>query len=80
MFPWKSIASQHLGEEQVDVSFKKATSRDFSGYPVAKTLSSQCRGTGLIPGYGTRSFVSQLKMSHITIKTQCSQMGLPRWC
>ena len=28
--------------------------RDFPGGPIAKTLSSQCRGPGSIPGQGTR--------------------------
>ena len=29
--------------------------RDFPGGPVGKTLHSQCRGPGSIPGQGTRS-------------------------
>ena len=37
---------------------------DFPGGPVAKTLRSQCRGPGLIPGQGTRSHLLQLR-AHI---------------
>ena len=33
--------------------------RDFPGAPVAKTLSSQCRGLGSIPGQETRYHMSQ---------------------
>ena len=32
---------------------------DFPGGPVVKTLVSQCRGPGLIPGQGTRSHMRQ---------------------
>ena len=31
---------------------------DFTGGPVAKTPGSQCRGSSLIPGWGTRSHMS----------------------
>ena len=34
---------------------------DFPGGPVAKTLSSHCRGPGSIPGQGTRSHMLQLR-------------------
>ena len=33
---------------------KKKNSKDFPGGPVAKTPHFQCRGSGLIPGQGTR--------------------------
>ena len=33
---------------------KEDVPRDFSGSPVVKTLHSQCRGMGLIPGQGTK--------------------------
>ena len=36
--------------------------RDFPGGPVAKTLHSQCRGLGSIPGVGTVSHISQLRV------------------
>ena len=32
----------------------KICSRDFAGSPVVKTLHSSARGTGLIPGQGTK--------------------------
>ena len=32
-------------------------------------------GQGLIPGQGTRSHVSQLKILHATVKPQCSQIN-----
>ena len=34
---------------------------DFPGGSVAKTLRSQCRGLGSIPGWGTRSHMPQLR-------------------
>ena len=36
--------------------------RDFFGGPVAKTLSSQFRSLGLIPGQGTRPHMPQLRV------------------
>ena len=36
--------------------------RDISGGPVAKTLPSQCRGRGLLLGWGTRSLMPQLRV------------------
>ena len=39
-------------------------------WSVAKTLRSQCRGLGLIPGEGTRSY-----MLHATNKTWHSQIN-----
>ena len=35
-------------------AFQKWKSMDFAGGSVVKTLSFQCRGTGLIPGPGTK--------------------------
>ena len=32
-------------------------------------------GQGSIPGQGTRSHVSQLKILHATVETQCSQIN-----
>ena len=34
----------------------KGGSRDFPGDPVVKIPSSQCRGTGSIPGWGTKIY------------------------
>ena len=42
--------------------------RDFPGGLVAKTLSSQCRGLGLIPGRGARFHMPQLTSSRATTK------------
>ena len=39
----------------------KGLSREFLAGPVAKTLHSQNRGPGLIPGQGTRSHIPQLR-------------------
>ena len=39
----------------------RRTFQDFPGGPVAKTLCSQCRGPGSIPGQGTRAHMLQLK-------------------
>ena len=40
---------------------QKDPEEDFPGGPVVKTLHSQCRGLGSIPGQGTRSRMPQLK-------------------
>ena len=34
---------------------------DFPGGPVAKTLCSQCKGLGSIPGQGARAHMLQLR-------------------
>ena len=39
---------------------------------MAKTLGSQCRGLGSIPGQGTRSHMLQLKIVHATGKIEDS--------
>ena len=39
----------------------KDNPQDFPGGPVAKTLCSQCRALGSIPGQGTRSHMLQLR-------------------
>ena len=51
---------------------KSKSLRDFPGGPVAKTLSSQCRG----PGQGTGSHMLQIKISCAATKTQCSQINI----
>ena len=38
-------------------------------------LHSQCRGLGLIPGWGIRSHTPQLKILSATAKTGCSQIN-----
>ena len=43
---------------------------DFADCPVAKTLSSQCRGPGSTPGQETRCYMPQLKGLHATRKIQ----------
>ena len=55
--------------------------RDFPDGPAGKTLHSQCRGPGLLPGQGTRphtpqrgSCGRQQKSPHATVKTWCSQV------
>ena len=48
---------------------------DFPGGPVAETPCCRCRESGSIPGEGARSHMLQLKILHITAKTQCSQIN-----
>ena len=48
----------------------------YPGGPVAKTPCFQCRGWGSIPGQGTRSHVTQLKITHVLTKTWCSQINI----
>ena len=63
--------------------YLKSNFGDFPGGPAAKTLHSQCRALGLIPGQGTRSHMPQvsvqrlqLKISYATTKkTECSQIN-----
>ena len=43
-------------------TLKHDLNRYFPG-PVAKTLSSQCKGLGSIPGQGTRSHILKLRPS-----------------
>ena len=47
--------------------------QDFPGHPLAKTLSSQCRVPGSIPGWGTKSYMPQLNTPHAVNKTWCNQ-------
>ena len=49
--------------------------QDFPGHPLAKTLSSQCRVPGSIPGWGTKSHMPQLNTPHAVNKTWCNQRG-----
>ena len=44
----------------------------FCGSPVAKTLHSQCRGPGLIPGKGTRIRMLQLRQKILCATTEPS--------
>ena len=53
---------------------KKADYRDLPGGPVAMTLRFQCRGPEFYPGQGTGSHMLQLKVPHVTTKTQRSQI------
>ena len=59
-------------EAQLRINLKKG---DFPGGAVDKTLCSQCRGPGSIPGRGTRSHMhAATKSSHATTKepTSCN--------
>ena len=49
---------------------------DFLGSPVAKTLCSQSRGPGSIPGQGTRSHMLRLQVLCAATKIQCSQINI----
>ena len=51
-------------------------SRDFPGGPVAKTLSSQCRGPGSIPGQGARSHMLQLRPRAAKLKKKKKKFQL----
>ena len=51
-------------------NFKKKERREIPSWSVAKTLRSQCRGPGWIPGEGTRSY-----MLHATNKTWHRQIN-----
>ena len=50
--------------------------RDFPGGPIAKTLSSQCRGSGSIPGQGTRLHMPQLRVHMLHLKSYLLQLRL----
>ena len=63
---------------------KKLDLGDLPAGPVAKTLCSQCRGPGLIPGQGTRSYMPQLRVHMLqqwskvrpaATETCCSQIN-----
>ena len=44
---------------------------NFPGGPVAKTLRSQCKGPGSIPGWGNRSHMPQLSFLATTKDLAC---------
>ena len=50
----------------------------FPGGPVAKTLYSQCRGLGSIPGQGTRFPHAATKSSHAAPRAHTLHQGLTR--
>ena len=60
----------------INIRKKDLLAWDFPGGPLVKTLSSQCRGQGSVPGEGTRSHMPQLKISCATTKTQHSQINI----
>ena len=64
----------HLALSSIPHS-RKSQSWDFPGGPVAKTLSSQCRGPGSIPGQGTRSHMPQWRSKILCAITQGSQIN-----
>ena len=57
------------------MSSTKKDYRDFPGGPVAKTLYSQCRGSGFDPWSGNEIPHVAIKSSHTATKTQCSQIN-----
>lgn len=67
--------------------FRNKTDWNFPGDPGAETPHSQCRGPGLIPGWGARSCMLHttkssclpwLKMLHAATKAQHSEMNLKK--
>ena len=67
-FPIQSFCKYHLPPFQM-------TSWDFSGGPVAKTPSSQCRGPRLDPWSGNYIPQDTTKILCATTKTRCSQIS-----
>ena len=59
---WLSLICWHCSRAGDSSQTKQRKRRDFPGGPVAKTLHSQFRGWGSIPGQGTRSHMPQLKV------------------
>ena len=60
MCPLLVLFGGQAGESYVLVlSTLKMSGKDFPNGPVVKTLCSQCRGLGSIPGRGTRSHMTQ---------------------
>ena len=57
------------------IAFKNTSLGDFPGGSVAKTLSSQSSRLRMIPGQGTRSHMSQLKITCATTKTWSRQIN-----
>ena len=56
-------------EHHEGTSIIMARTRDFPGDPVAKTLTPNAWGPGLISHLGTRSYMWKLKVSHVETKT-----------
>ena len=52
-------------KKKLYMSFPIKNSRGFPGGPVAKTLCSQCRGSGFNAGQESRSHITQLKRSYM---------------
>ena len=53
------MLSATISHEFIAEDLKRNSHQDFPGGPVAKTLCSQCRGHGLVPGQGTRPHMPQ---------------------
>ena len=50
------------------IRISKISLRAFPGGPVAKTLCSECRGSGSIPGQGTGSHMLQLRVLMLQLR------------
>ena len=72
------VRDRASGGKEVEMRTEREKQWDFPGGPVTKTLCSQCRGLGLIPGQGTRAYMPQLKILYTTAKTQYSQINYLR--
>ena len=71
------MAIQRQGQKERNIRLPKVVEvikfqclGDFPGGPVARTLHCQCSDSGLIPGQGARSHMSQIKIPHATIKSK----------
>ena len=60
--PRGSQIDRNTSKASTDGSYRNQAT-DFPGGPVAKTLYSQCRGPGSIPGWGTRSHMLRLRLN-----------------
>ena len=56
------LQEQTLSQREASAAKVRMSSPDFPGDPVAKTLNSQCREPGSIPGQGTRPHIPQLRV------------------
>ena len=61
-----------MGQEMQTGPCFESLGENVPGGPVAKTLCSQCRFPGLIPGQRTQSHMTQLKIPHAIMKIKDS--------
>ena len=59
----------------IKYAVEKVDSWYYPGGPVAKIPYPSAGGSGLIPDWGTRSHIPQLKIPHIVTKTQHCQIN-----